>query len=255
MSIIQQNTGAERVVSAAPAERILLWLGWADKDYVAARRLLLNAYLPQGAALGNTALEKYFKTLMMFAGKQTSRSHNIVALHESILAYFPNLREVDINFLKVLCKAYRLRYPDNLEVEFSISLAQPQVLTELDRTVHRIRRGFRFSRLSGRAIETLIDVMIEKNDTDLVEANCYFSTAERSDVFGKLTNCYEMRVVALDNILEAYYQGKIPDDGDFPLEGLRPTGTEDSPAYTLRVVPASRAPSGTERFVPSFANR
>jgi HEPN domain-containing protein len=80
MSIIQQNTGSERVASATPAERILLWLGWADKDYVAARRLLLNAYLPQGAALGNTALEKYLKTLLMILGKKVPRSHDVVAL-------------------------------------------------------------------------------------------------------------------------------------------------------------------------------
>src|SRR4051794_26397796 len=100
MSVIQQNIGSESVASAAPAERILLWLGWADKDYVAARRLLLNAYLAQGAALGNTALEKYLKTLFMILGKKVPRSHNIVALQRFLLAYFPNLREVELNFLK-----------------------------------------------------------------------------------------------------------------------------------------------------------
>jgi HEPN domain-containing protein len=221
MSIIHQNPGSEWGASAAPAERILLWLRWADKDYVAARRLLLNAYLPQGAALGNTALEKYFKTLFMILGKKVPRSHNVVALHEGLLKHFPNLEEVTVNFLKVLCKAYRLRYPDNLEVEFSVSLGQPKILTELDRTVHHIRRGFSFSKLSGKPITTLIDPMIKRNDPDLVDANCYFSSAQRSDVFHKLTNCYEMRVVALDRILEAYYEASIPDDGDFPLEGLR----------------------------------
>jgi HEPN domain-containing protein len=153
MSIIQQNTGSERVASATPAERILLWLGWADKDYVAARRLLLNAYLAQGAALGHTALEKYLKTLFMILGKKVPRSHNVVALQESLHKDFPNLEEVTVNFLKVLCKAYRLRYPDDLEVEFSLSLEQPKILTELDRTVHLIRRGFRFSRLSGKPMD------------------------------------------------------------------------------------------------------
>jgi hypothetical protein len=72
--------------------------------------------------------------------------------------------------------------------------------------------------------------MIERNDPDLVDGNCYFSGAQRSDVFNKLTNCYEMRVVALDRILEAYYQASIPDDGDFPLEGLRPPAPKITPA-------------------------
>ena len=114
MCLKQQNKESRCVAAARPAELILLWLGWADKDYVAARRLLLNAYLPQGAAMANTALEKYFKTLLMFVGKEIPRSHDIVFLRESILASFPNLKDVDGNFLKVLGKAYRLRYPDNL---------------------------------------------------------------------------------------------------------------------------------------------
>ncbi|MFL6351791.1 MAG: hypothetical protein ACJ74Z_08065 [Bryobacteraceae bacterium] len=68
----------------------------------------------------------------------------------------------------------------------------------------------------------MIDRMIEKNDPDLVDCNCHFSSAQRCNVFDKLRNCYEMRVVALDRILEAQYQAGITDDGDFPLEGLRP---------------------------------
>ncbi|MFL6351792.1 MAG: HEPN domain-containing protein [Bryobacteraceae bacterium] len=132
MSVIQQKTGSESVTSAAPAERILLWLGWADKDYAAARRLLLNAYLVQGAVLGNTALEKYLKTLFIMLGKKVPRSHDVVALHESLLKHLPNLEEISVNFLKVLCKAYRLRYPDDLQIEFSLSLEQPKILTELD---------------------------------------------------------------------------------------------------------------------------
>jgi len=222
VSKFQQNAGSGHVATAIPAERILLWLGWADKDYVAARRLLLNAYLPQGAALGNTALEKYFKALLMFVGEQIPRSHDIVSLCDALLLYFPNLKEVDGSFLKVLRKAYRLRYPDNLEVEFSVSLVQAKVLTELDRTVHQIRRGFRFSRQSGRPVKTRIDEMIETNEPDLVDGNCYFSSAQRSNLFDRLTNYYEMRVVGLDNILEVHYQASVPDDGNFPLEGLCP---------------------------------
>jgi HEPN domain-containing protein len=229
MSIIHQNPGSEWVASAAPAERILLWLGWADKDYVAARRLLLNAYLTQGAALGNTALEKYLKTLFMILGKKVPRSHNVGALQDSLIKEFPKLQEVNVNFLKVLGKTYRLRYPDDVEVEFSLSLEQPKILTELDRSVHLIRRGFSFNRPSGEPMQTLVDGMINRNDPDLVDANCYFGSARRSDVFDKLTNCYEMRVVALDRILEAYYQASILDDGEFPLEGLRPPPQKITP--------------------------
>lgn len=37
------------------------WLRWADNDYIAARQLLLDNLLVQGAALADTAIEKYFE--------------------------------------------------------------------------------------------------------------------------------------------------------------------------------------------------
>jgi HEPN domain-containing protein len=221
MRAINENSERMSMASAAPAERILLWLGWADKDYLAARRLLLNAYLSQGAALANTAVEKYLKTLYMIIGRKAPRSHDIVALYESVLEDFGNLQELNVTFLKVLRNVYRLRYPDDLEVGFSVSLAQPKVLTELDRTVHHIRKGFAFRKVSGEPVESILDWMIKRNDTDLLDANCYFGSVQRVEVFEKLCNCFEMRVVEPDRILEAYYQARIADDGDLPLEGLR----------------------------------
>lgn len=221
MELFQKNSSSH-VAADRHAELILVWLGWADKDYVAARRLLLNAYLPQGAALANTALEKYLKTLLLLVGHKIPRSHDIVSLCEFLASPLPSLNTVDGNFLKLLSKAYRLRYPDNLEIGFSISLAQPKLLVELDKTVHHIRKGFKFERSSGRPIQTWIDRLIETSDLDLLDKNCYFSNAQRAAVFNQLPNFYEMRVVAEENILEAYYQANIPDDEDFPLDGLRP---------------------------------
>lgn len=232
-----QNSERISAASAAPAERILLWVGWADKDYIAARRLLLKAYLSQGVALANTALEKYLKTLFMIVGRKVPRSHDVVGLQKPLLKDFPNLEGVNVNFLKVLCKGYRLRYPDDLDVGFSVTLAQPKILTELDRTVHHIRRGFSFKKASGEPVETLIDLMIKASDPDLLDANCYLGSAQRTEVFNNLPNCFEMRVVALDNILEVYYQAHVPDDGDFPLEGVREQTAQNASAYRLSNMP------------------
>jgi HEPN domain-containing protein len=206
-----------------PAEKILLWLGWADKDYIASRRLLLKAYLPQGAALANTAIEKYFKALLLLAGRKVSRSHDISALHGYLLPLFPNLQEVNRTYLSVLGKAYQLRYFDTLKPGFSVSLAQAKLLVELDRTVHRIRQGFRFKHSSGKPVRVGIDLLAKTGEPDLVEGNCYFGNVDRQKVFEQFPHCYEMRVQPGESVLEIYYQATaVPDDGNFPLEGLIP---------------------------------
>jgi hypothetical protein len=48
-------------------DSIANWLRWADDDHIAARQLLLDYLLVQGAALANTAIEKYFKTIFLGA--------------------------------------------------------------------------------------------------------------------------------------------------------------------------------------------
>jgi HEPN domain-containing protein len=206
-----------------PAEKVLMWLSWADKDYVASRRLLLKAYLPQGAALANTALEKYFKSMLLLAGEEVPRSHDVSALHGRLVTNFPGLQEVNRTYLELLGKAYRLRYPDALEPGFSVSLSQAKTLTELDRTVHRIRQGFKFKHSAGRPVQTALDDLLVRADPDLIEGNCYFGNTDRRKVFGQYPNGYEMRVLSADSILEAYYEAvAVPDDGLFRLEGLIP---------------------------------
>jgi hypothetical protein len=80
-----------------------------------------------------------------------------------------------------------------------------------------VRRGFTFCRHSGEPVKTGIDHPIEQSNLDLAESNCYFGSAQRSSVFDQLRNCYEMRVVGRDRILEAYYKASIPDDGEISV--------------------------------------
>jgi HEPN domain-containing protein len=217
------------VVSGNAAEQVVIWLSWADKDYIAARRLLLNAYLPQGAGLANTALEKYFKTMLMLSGKRIPRSHDISAIHNSLCGLFGHLKDLNRAFLAVLAKAYALRYPDSLLPGFSVSLAQPKLVVELDRTVHRVRAGIGLRRDSGKAVETGMDLAIKRGEPDLTDLNCCFGNADRRAVFEALSKGYEMRILENGDILEAFYQVvACPDDSQFPLEGLLP-GTEKVP--------------------------
>jgi hypothetical protein len=171
--------------------------------------------------MANTALEKYFKAVLLILGKEIPRSHKVTSLRASLVASSPGLKEINENFLTVLLNAYSLRYPDDLDVGFSICLLQPTILVELDRTVHRIRQRFSFTKKSGDRVETEVERRIEELDPDLVDSNCYFGSAQRPEVFVRLSSCYEMRVLSRNSIYEVYYLASIADDGDFPLEGLR----------------------------------
>src|ERR1700690_1905024 len=53
----------KKTPSGEPIVQIFHWLKWADSDYLAARILLLGRLVVNGAALANTAIEKYLKAL------------------------------------------------------------------------------------------------------------------------------------------------------------------------------------------------
>ncbi len=65
-------------------EKIVDWLRWADDDYIAARQLLLGDLLVQGAALANTAIEKYFKTILLIKKRSATKVHDIPRLFQEL---------------------------------------------------------------------------------------------------------------------------------------------------------------------------
>jgi len=122
------------------------WLRWADQDYLAARTLLLKGLIVQGCGLSNTAIEKYLKTLFVLKGLRVPKGrdgHDVPVLNEGLIGAGVDLA-LNKEFLKILAKSYRLRYPDDLEVGFNIVLEQTKIIAELDKTVHEIRKGFQF---------------------------------------------------------------------------------------------------------------
>jgi HEPN domain-containing protein len=209
--------------SGKNASLALTWLGWADNDYVAARSLLLRNLLTQGAALSNTAVEKYLKSLRALQSLPTTRSHNVSSLYENLKKAGMDLG-LNAQYLALLVKAYRLRYPDDLEVGFNIVLAQTKMLVELDATVHRIRKGFVLQK-AGKRIVTRLDSFRQANDPRLTDRNCYFGhqLTDRAQVFQGDCGCHEIRIIADHLILEAtYLTNGIADDGVFDREGLKP---------------------------------
>lgn len=200
----------------------LIWVSWADKDYISSRSLLLAGFLAQGCGLANTALEKYLKAIFTVRNLDVPRTHDIDSLNSRLVQNGVTLG-LNQDFLRLLVKAYKLRYPDDLRSGFNISLVKAKVLTELDTTVFKIRKGFDIRR-GGQQLTTVLDSFVKSDDARLIELICAFGVTDRAEIFARPTTCYETRVLADGNILEAYYEaGPIPDDSNFLGEGLNPS--------------------------------
>lgn len=213
--------------SGNDATLTLKWLNWADTDYIAARQLLRSGRIVPGTALANTAIEKYLKTLFIMFGESIPRSHDVRELYKKIS---PNLKRFRLNedFLEFLYKAYKLRYPDDLEPGYNICLSFVKILTELDFSVSEIRKGFNFKSSRG-IVTTPFDRFVEEKSDQLLDKNCYFGNYSRKNFFAETTDLYELRVMPNGDLMEVTYLSKdIVDDGQFIVEALKP-GTSTVP--------------------------
>jgi HEPN domain-containing protein len=203
------------------AIKTLQWLSWADQDYVAARALLLSGLLVQGCGFSATALEKYLKAILTVRGTKIPRIHDVVKLYKQAKSV-GRISPLNEGYLRTLVKAYDLRYPDDLEEGFNISLAQTQLLAELDASVHAIRKPFGFRKADGRPVETKLDLLLKTGDSRVTDRNTAFTRFDRATLFAGDSDCYELRVLAGGEIMEANYRAQVPDNGNFEVEGLKP---------------------------------
>lgn len=204
------------------AKKILKWLRWADNDYIAARLLLEKDLITQGVILANTAIEKYLKSLLVLLGKEWpkgSKGHNTNKLFNLVSR---DIKGISLNkeFINLLHKAYKLRYPDTLKPGYNIVLSKYKILVELDYSVFEIRKGFKFTSNNPNSI-TSFDQL--KNSPQLTNNNCYYGSSNRAEVFQQKTKNYELRVLKNNNIMEVTYEPiEMPDNGKFLGVALKP---------------------------------
>jgi len=214
-------------IQGEKGNKVLRWIGWADNDYIAARLLLLNDELAQGSALiqgsslSNTAIEKYLKALFVHLDLKIPKGfkgHDVSNLYDEIKKKGITL-DISEDYLAMLFKSYRLRYPD-LNLGDNFILCKTKLLVELDRTVYEIRSRFDFEK-----IKTRIEELKEKNNPILLDKNCYFGNYNRAALFQEKSPCYELRIEKNGVPIEAFiYRSRINDDGKFDAEALKPNG-------------------------------
>jgi HEPN domain-containing protein len=199
-----------------PIVRTFHWLRWADSDYLAARYLLLGRMVVQGCVLANTAIEKYLKALHAHLELPISRSHAVETLYAELKNSAKSTVTLNQSFLRVLQKAYRLRYPDALPDGFNISLNQMKVLAELDRTVFAISGAFTFRE---GITDSVLTRATKSEDPRFLEKNVVLDPERTRAFLAADCQSFEFRTHNPLDINVDYLSPWVTDDGLFDQEG------------------------------------
>jgi HEPN domain-containing protein len=224
------------VTSGKKASATLMWIRFAEADYVAARLLLLVGFLVQGIALANTALEKYIKGICSHMDvKWPKREHSVAILFDILKTGSPDEQlNLNLDFLKLTAFAYRLRYPDMLPEGFTLALSQAMVLAQLDRSVLAINQCFKLE-WQGAPLPLAVEEAIQKADPRYLEHNIAIAPSDTKEFFASVTKCYDIRKYR-GIVAELHYEGlNIADDLKFDREGLVPDPndpTKCTPAFS-----------------------
>lgn len=197
------------------ALKVLHWLTWADNDYVAARKLLLDGLLVQGASLANTSIEKYLKALLVLQNNTTVRGHNPLAIYKKM----EKALKLDEAFLGLLEKSYAMRYPDDLADGYNIVLSQALLLDALDQSVKAITDRIAMKNNSGETAKRKLDLLIEQRNPQLFSMNTALGTITKGSLLSQPSLVFECRFL-YGNYLGAEYVTDQIKDTSFLREGF-----------------------------------
>jgi HEPN domain-containing protein len=207
--------------SGQTAKETLLWLRWADEDYRSARLLLLQGLLVQGAAFCNTAIEKYLKSLFAHRGRPIPHSHQVARLYGLIKSETGSDLDVNESYLRLLEKAYKLRYPDDATDGFNIALNQVRLLAELDRTVKKIIERFQIVRTDrNEKIMLILERAMQDKDAAILTKNVALDPSLGSGLFSSPSQSYDFRRHKGQIYETNYVTAAVSDGPDYEVEGF-----------------------------------
>ncbi|MEX3839788.1 hypothetical protein [Paraburkholderia sp. BR10882] len=228
----------DRAVRPEHAERVVRFLSDGFSDYIAARVLLLQGLLQQGAILASTALEKYLKATMASHGDE-SHGHLKKAHWATVRNKYPELFSLmNESFLKLCQKCYDLRYTLDVPRGYNVVIASREFLAELDHTVLLMETRFVRANASGIPEKTRFELMTEGQDERLLRDNHVLLKQDKNAfVYGAAQTVHELRRISNGRIVELTYRtGSIPNDPSFTREAFVPKAGDDR-SYELSHLP------------------
>lgn len=238
--MIQNQSERTKQFSMSKEQQILVrnYFINAYDDYLGARILLRNGLLQQGAILANTAIEKYFKGIMTILNVPVLRKHDIsIKKYENTLrSRFRKLHDfINFKFIKLLSQCYSLRYLDDLEDNFNITIIRLKTLAELDFTVGKIEENFKIGNISN--INKFEHDKIN-SVSELLDENFYLKSIDKTNFIEQNDKILEFRLMPNKETVHIYYlSDKIINDGQFIYEALKPSQSNPEKEFTLNFIP------------------
>jgi HEPN domain-containing protein len=216
-------------------DRVNLALGLirtAYNDYIASRVLLNKNYTLQGVILASTAVEKYFKALILTHSGKIKPVHfdkfdEIKKAVEEI-GYEVIINKMDSHFIEILTKVYPLRYYDNITSPTSVGFFKNQFLGELDQAIYWFDQALILSDNKGTILSPIKRDFQNKNP-DLLENNWITQQPINKKKFME-TNCEGFAIYIHPKNLFAEVNVSslkmmVPYDGSMYLINVKPDGS------------------------------
>jgi hypothetical protein len=226
---------------SADLKKVRSFLSDAFNDYIAARVLLLSRLPQQGAVLSSTAIEKYFKVILAFRGNE-SHGHLKSAHWKAVKNFDPRLfADLDLDFLELNRKSYRLRYTDDIPIGFNLVISTREFLSELDHTALAIQRSIVIKE-NGTPQKTEFDSLLTSRDERLWSENhVLLGTPKTQFIHQAPQFVYEMRNDSARGLLEATYTVEgLPKVSGFLRPGFVPKDATGM-SYELAYVQSQRS--------------
>lgn len=198
----------------------------AFEDYIAARLLLINGLLSQGCILANTAIEKYFKGMIAILGEKIPRHHDISVkrYQNTIKSNYRIIHKIiNYEFIQFLAKTYKLRYLDEVEENFNLTIIKNKTLAELDYIVKNIEERFKITSTTKPDGKKMYEDYKDNKNPYLYMNNYYLIKQDKKQFIEQRGIVYEIRKFSNGSVMQmTYYTDEIIDDGKFIYEALKP---------------------------------
>ena len=166
------------------------------RDYKAARFLLNNDLLMQGVTLASSAVEKYFKAVLIIHNlKRKVHLDNLKEIKKAFARInLDIIDELDESFLKILSDAYKLRYYDNLKDKLSFGFLSNQLLAELDYTINLIDSRLSMKNSQNEEILSPYRVAINDKDEKILLNNYILNKIDKKEFMERPSMSYMLNV-------------------------------------------------------------
>lgn len=194
----------------------------AYDDYLCSRFLINNKFILHGVTSASTAIEKYFKAILMVKIGTVEKVHlnkiNKLRAQFKIAEYDELFDYLDEVFLSILGKAYKFRYYDNIKEPDTIGFFVNQFLGELDHTVYKLEQLFIVKKQNGSDWQSPYKKAINKKDQRLFENNFILNRIDKKEFMEEETDgfalffdpyIYESYILESTQKLPVQYNDKI----------------------------------------------